>query len=450
MPTKKITSPASATPPAKKTVKKATPKKTTAPAKKTVKKTTGTTRATKATASRTPRRATGEGDGSASVRAAASSSVPLGSNLVIVESPTKAKTISKYLGRNYAVRASYGHVRDLPKSKLGVDTEHEFAPQYLIPRDKSQTVKGLKADVSRARAVYLATDPDREGEAIAWHLLEATGAAGKPVYRVEFHEVTRDAVQDAIAHPRQINMDLVNAQQARRILDRLVGYGISPLLWKKVKGGLSAGRVQSVALRMVVEREREIEAFVPVEYWSIEADFSKRIAKPKKSDQFHAQLINIAGKKAELHNAGEANAVVKALQGADYIVDSVKTREMRRNPAAPFTTSTLQQEASRKLGFTAKRTMMVAQQLYEGVDLPGEGSAGLITYMRTDSTNVATVAQQEAREVITARYGAAYLPASPPTYTKKAKGAQEAHEAIRPSSARRDPEAIKTALSIEQ
>ncbi|PZS02506.1 MAG: type I DNA topoisomerase, partial [Candidatus Chloroheliales bacterium] len=384
MPTKKTTPRRSATSAAKKTVKK-----TTATAKKTTtKKATTATKPTKPTTPRAKR--TTSADGSASVSAATTSSVPQGSNLVIVESPTKAKTISKYLGRGYAVRASYGHVRDLPKSKLGVDIEHDFAPQYLIPRDKSQTVKGLKADAERARAIYLATDPDREGEAIAWHLLEATGAAGhKPVYRVEFHEVTREAVQEAVAHPRQIDMDLVNAQQARRILDRLVGYSISPLLWKKVKGGLSAGRVQSVALRMIVEREREIEAFVPVEYWSIEADFSKRLARPKPSDQFHAQLISIAGKKAELHNRDEAYAVIKALQGANYLVDSVKTREVRRNPSAPFTTSTLQQEASRKLSFTAKRTMIVAQQLYEGIDLPQEGSVGLITYMRTDSTNIA-------------------------------------------------------------
>ncbi len=442
MPTKKTTT--------SPTTKKAAPAKKAAPKKAAPKRAAKTTKPPRTTAARPPKRT--ETEGSSSVRAATSSSVPPGSNLVIVESPTKAKTISKYLGRGYAVRASYGHVRDLPKSKLGVDVEHDFTPQYLIPRDKAQTVKGLKADVERARAVYLATDPDREGEAIAWHLLEATnaGAGHRPVYRVEFHEVTRDAVQEALAHPRQIDVNLVNAQQARRILDRLVGYSISPILWKKVKGGLSAGRVQSVAVRMVVEREREIEAFVPVEYWSIEADLAKRSPKPKKGDQFHTQLISIKGKKAELHNAAEAHAVVSDLAGADYVVDSVKTREVRRNPSAPFTTSTLQQEASRKLGFTTKRTMIVAQQLYEGVDLPDEGSVGLITYMRTDSTNVAAVAQQEAREVITDRYGAAYLPPSPPVYSKKAKGAQEAHEAIRPSSSRRDPERIKAALSTEQ
>ncbi len=450
MPTKKTTTPRTSAPTAaKKTTRKTT---TTATAKKTTaKKTTTAPKATRPTTARAKRSTSTEADGSASVRAAASSSVPQGSKLVIVESPTKAKTISKYLGRGFAVRASMGHVRDLPKSKLGVDVDNEFTPQYLIPRDKSQTVKGLKADADRASAIYLATDPDREGEAIAWHLLAATGVDGrKPVFRVEFHEVTRDAVQAAIAHPRQIDMDLVNAQQARRILDRLVGYGISPILWKKVKGGLSAGRVQSVALRMIVEREREIEAFVPVEYWSIEADFSKRLAKPKKSDQFHAQLISIAGKKAELHDTTEAHAVIKALQGAAYAVDSVKTREMRRNPSAPFTTSTLQQEASRKLGFGTKKTMIVAQQLYEGIDLPTEGSVGLITYMRTDSTNIAASAQAEAREVIAERYGAAYLPPTPPVYTKKSKGAQEAHEAIRPSSSRRDPDGIKAALSAEQ
>ncbi len=414
-------------------------------ARSTIKKATSTTRST---TSRTTKKATGEG--SSSVRASVST-IPQGVNLVIVESPTKAKTISKYLGRGYAVRASYGHVRDLPKSKMGVDTEHDFTPQYLIPREKSATVKELKADVARAKAIYLATDPDREGEAIAWHLLEATQAAGKPVYRVEFHEVTKEAVQHAIAHPRTLDMDLVNAQQARRILDRLVGYSISPILWRKVKGGLSAGRVQSVAVRLIVEREREIEAFVAVEYWSIEVDLQKQVAKPKRSDQFHAALAQVNGKKAEIGNAEDANAIIKGLDGAGYVVSSVKTREVRRSPVAPFTTSTLQQEAGRKLGYTARRTMIIAQQLYEGIDVGGgEGSVGLITYMRTDSTNVAASAQAEARQVIAARYGESYLPPAPPTYTKKSKNAQEAHEAIRPTVVGRDPEAIKASLTAEQ
>lgn len=370
---------------------------------------------------------------------------------MIVESPAKAKTIKKYLGRNFAVEASMGHVRDLPKSTLGVDVDHGFNPQYVVPRDKSKTVKDLRQRVQSAKAVYLATDPDREGEAIAWHVQEVTGAgdANQPVYRVEFHEITPGAIQAAIASPRSIDMHLVDAQQARRVLDRLVGYRLSPLLWKKVRRGLSAGRVQSVAVRLVVEREREIEAFVPVEYWTIEADLSKRPS-GKKQDAFHAVLNAVKGKKPELNNEAQAQATMDALKGAQYVVESVKKKEVQRRPSPPFTTSTLQQEASRKLNFPARKTMQVAQQLYEGVDLGAEGSTGLITYMRTDSTNVASVAQQEAREVIAARFGREFVPASPPVYARKAKGAQEAHEAIRPTSAARDPESVKKYLSLDQ
>src|SRR5215210_568880 len=372
-------------------------------------------------------------------------------SLVIVESPAKAKTIKKYLGRNFSVEASMGHVRDLPKSTLGVDTEHDFAPQYVVPRDKSKTVKDLRQRVQAAKAVYLATDPDREGEAIAWHVQEVTGAgdSNQPVYRVEFHEITPAAIQEAVANPRSLDMHLVDAQQARRVLDRLVGYRLSPLLWKKVRRGLSAGRVQSVAVRLVVEREREIDAFEPQEYWTIEADLSKRPA-GKKKDAFHAVLNTVRGKKADLKNEADAAQIVDDLKGAEYVVESVKKREAQRRPSAPFITSTLQQEASRKLNFTARKTMQVAQQLYEGVELGAEGSTGLITYMRTDSTNVATVAQQEAREVIAARFGREYLPATPPVYAKKSSHAQEAHEAVRPTSSARDPDQVRQYLASDQ
>jgi DNA topoisomerase-1 len=435
----------------------ATTKKTEDKVEKTTKKAaakpkTGKTASGRASTSKATARG---GSRNASTARGRSSSNPApiarGNSLVIVESPAKARTITKYLGRGFSVQASMGHVRDLPKSTLGVDTEHDFNPQYVVPRDKSKTVKDLKARVQAAKAVYLATDPDREGEAIAWHVREVTGAGSnnQPVFRVEFHEITPGAIQAAVANPRELNMDLVDAQQARRVLDRLVGYRLSPLLWKKVRRGLSAGRVQSVAVRLIVEREREIEAFVPVEYWTIEADLSKRPSGNKK-DAFHAVLNQIRGKKAELKNEAEAKAVVDDLKGAEYTVESVKKRETQRRPSAPFITSTLQQEASRKLNFGGRKAMMIAQQLYEGVDLGAEGSTGLITYMRTDSTTVASVAQQEAREVIAGRFGKQYLPASPPKYTSKAPRAQEAHEAIRPTSSARDPESVKQYLSNDQ
>ncbi len=373
--------------------------------------------------------------------------------LVIVESPAKAKTIGKYLGSGYTVKASMGHVRDLPKSTLGVEVADDFAPKYLVPRDKVKTVKELKASVQNAREIYLATDPDREGEAIAWHLMHATEATNKPVRRVVFHEITREAVTEAMAHPRDIDMQLVDAQQARRVLDRLVGYGVSPLLWKKVKRGLSAGRVQTAALRIVVEREREVLAFVPVEYWSLEAELSKRTAtgKGKRSqDTFKAALIKVHGKKAELKTGWETQEIVQGLDGAAYRVGTVTRKETQRRPSAPFTTSTLQQEASRKLGYAVRRTMQIAQELYEGVDLGPEGTQGLITYMRTDSTNVAGSAQQAARAVISVRFGPEYVPEKPPFYAKKSKGAQEAHEAIRPTSPQRDPASVKPFLSGPQ
>ena len=380
--------------------------------------------------------------------------------LVIVESPAKAKTIQKYLGPGYRVEASMGHVRDLPKSDLGVDIEHDFQPVYEVSKGKEKVVSDLKRQIRGADAVYLATDPDREGEAIAWHIAAAAGIPrGKPVFRVTFTEITKNAVRDAVANPRQIDQNLVDAQQARRVLDRLVGYKLSPLLWDKVKRGLSAGRVQSVAVRLVVEREREIEAFVPQEYWTIEADLSKLADAAKRSGDkgphvFRATLIERAGKKVEkfeINTQELAQQVVKDLNGAQYTVRNVTRKDKRRTAAPPFTTSTLQQEAGRKLGFSAKRTMVVAQQLYEGVDIGGdEGTVGLITYMRTDSFSVGADAQAEARQVIEQRYGKEYLPEKPPIYRTKAKGAQEAHEAIRPTSSQRTPEAIRSKLSGDQ
>ncbi len=371
--------------------------------------------------------------------------------LVIVESPAKAKTIGKYLGSGYTVKASMGHVRDLPKSTLGVEVGDDFAPKYLVPRDKVKTVKELKASVQNAREIYLATDPDREGEAIAWHLMHATEATNKPVRRVVFHEITREAVTEAMAHPRDIDMQLVDAQQARRVLDRLVGYGVSPLLWKKVKRGLSAGRVQTAALRIVVEREREVLAFVPVEYWSLDAELAKRTGKARRTqDTFKAALTRVHGKKAELKTGWETQEIVQGLDGAAYRVGTVTRKETQRRPSAPFTTSTLQQEASRKLGYAVRRTMQIAQDLYEGVDLGADGTQGLITYMRTDSTNVAGSAQQAARAVISVRFGPEYVPEKPPFYAKKSKGAQEAHEAIRPTSPQRDPASVKPFLSAPQ
>src|SRR5829696_3683044 len=361
--------------------------------------------------------------------------------LVIVESPAKAKTIGKYLGRGYTVKASMGHIRDLPKSTLGVEVDDDFTPKYLVPRDKVKVVKELKESVQNAREIILATDPDREGEAIAWHLVQATEANSKPVHRVVFHEITPEAVNEAMDHPRAIDMDLVEAQQARRVLDRLVGYGVSPLLWKKVKRGLSAGRVQTAALRMVVERERAIQAFVPVEYWSLDAELAKQTGKERKpSDVFKAALWRLHSKKADLKTGPETQAVVDGLDGAIYRVRTVTKRETTRRPSPPFITSTLQQEASRKLNFPVRRTMQIAQELYEGVDLGPEGTQGLITYMRTDSTNVSAGAQQAARAVISVKFGPQYVPDRPPVYARKSKNAQEAHEAIRPTSPQRDPE----------
>ena len=374
-----------------------------------------------------------------------------GGRLVIVESPAKARTIGKFLGRGYNVRASIGHVRDLLKSQLSVDVDHDFEPKYRVPNEKKSVVKELTTLAASADQVFLATDPDREGEAIAWHLVEAAKIDPAKVQRVEFHEITNAAIGEAFAHPRDIDMQLVDAQQARRILDRLVGYKVSPILWDKVRSRLSAGRVQTVALRLVVEREREIQAFVPEEYWSLEAELAKQQANGKgKRPSFIAKLIKIGDEKADLKNEADAKAIVDALEGATYRVAKVEQKERRRYPSPPFTTSTLQQDASRRLGFGAKKTMSIAQQLYEGIDIGASGQVGLITYMRTDSVNVAKQAQEEAREFIGQRYGPTFLPPQPPTYKTRAKGAQEAHEAIRPTAALREPAVLRDHLSRDQ
>jgi DNA topoisomerase-1 len=372
----------------------------------------------------------------------------MGDKIVIVESPAKAKTIQKYLGKGYRVTSSMGHVRDLPKKDLSIDVENNFEPVYEVTKQK--VVTELRQAVRGADAIYLATDPDREGEAIAWHITQAVNVPKRtPVHRVVFQEITRNAVQQAINNPRQIDTNLVDAQQARRVLDRLVGYQLSPLLWDKVKRGLSAGRVQSVAVRLIVEREQTIEAFVAQEYWSIEADLAKQGTATKR-DTFRAVLIERDGKRLDkfaVENKDQADAIIADLGGARYIVQKIVRRDKRRSAAPPFTTSTLQQEAGRKLGFSAKKTMSLAQRLYEGVDVGGdEGAVGLITYMRTDSTNVAAEAQQEARAVIGQLYGADYLPEKPPVYKTRAKGAQEAHEAIRPTSSARRPELVAPKL----
>ena len=365
--------------------------------------------------------------------------------LVIVESPAKARTVGRFLGKGFTVKASVGHVRDLLHSQLSVDVEHDFAPKYRVPNEKRPVVKEIQALAKTHAEIYLATDPDREGEAIAWHLLESAKIELKRTQRVVFHEITEPAINEAFSHPRAIDMDLVDAQQARRILDRLVGYNLSPLLWRKVRSRLSAGRVQSVALRLVVEREREIEAFNPVEYWSIAAEL-----RPEKlKETFIAKLAKMDDTDPVLGNQATVQPILEDMESAAYAISKIKRGERRRKPSAPFTTSTMQQEASRRLGYTARRTMALAQQLYEGIDL-GEGAVGLITYMRTDSTNVAESAQAEARQYIAERYGDRFLPPEPPKYQTKAKGAQEAHEAVRPTSVIRHPDAIKEFLNRDQ
>lgn len=363
--------------------------------------------------------------------------------LVIVESPAKAKTIERYLGKKYKVKASMGHVRDLPKSQMGVDIEQNFEPKYITIRGKGPVLKELKTAAKKAKKVYLAADPDREGEAIAWHLAHSLDLDLSSDCRVVFNEITKDAIKESFKHPRMINMDLVDAQQARRILDRLVGYKISPILWKKVKKGLSAGRVQSVALRLIIDREKEINDFKPEEYWTITGSFLKG------KETFEAGFFGKNGKKLPLKSEEDVKAVLAELKGNKYRVDKVTKKERKRNPALPFTTSTLQQEAARKLNFRAKKTMMIAQQLYEGIDLGKEGTVGLITYMRTDSTRISNTAVEEASAFIDQAYGKEYL-AGKRKAPKKNENAQDAHEAIRPTSVLRKPAELKAVLGRDQ
>ncbi len=366
-------------------------------------------------------------------------------NLVIVESPAKAKTIGKYLGPDFVVKASMGHVRDLPKSKIGVDLENDFAPNYQPIKGKEEIIDELKKAAKGSKQVYLATDPDREGEAISWHLKELLELPDSKVARVTFNEITKRVVSESIAAPRALDMDLVDAQQARRLLDRIVGYQLSPLLWKKIRRGLSAGRVQSVATRMVCEREEEIRGFVPEEYWTLDASLD-RVA--PNMGGFTAQFYG-HDKKMELHSEEEVNTVRSAVEGAPFTVTGVKRQDKSRNPAPPFITSTLQQEASRKLNMTPRRTMSIAQQLYEGVDIAGEGTVGLITYMRTDSLRLSNEALEGAKQFITSRYGTAYYPEKTRVFKTKS-GAQDAHEAIRPSDVNLTPDSIKKDLTAEQ
>ena len=366
-------------------------------------------------------------------------------NLVIVESPAKAKTIKKYLGRNYKVEASMGHLRDLPKSQLGVDVEHDFEPKYITIRGKGELLSKLKKEAKDSDKVYLATDPDREGEAISWHLAKALNITQTEKCRIAFNEITKDAVKKAIKSPRDIDEKLVNAQQARRILDRIVGYKISPLLWKKVRKGLSAGRVQSVATRLICDREQEIDAFEPQEYWTIKASLKDS----KTAKRFEAKFHGNKKGKIKLDNKESTDQIIEKLKDAVYNIEKVKVGQRKKTPAPPFITSTLQQEASRKLGFTAKRTMMAAQQLYEGIDIEGEGTVGLITYMRTDSIRISSEAQTTALKFIQENYGKQYVPNKPRQYRSK-KSSQDAHEAIRPSNVELTPQKIKDSLKRDQ
>jgi len=369
----------------------------------------------------------------------------MANNLVIVESPAKAKTIGRFLGRGYKIEASNGHIRDLPKSQIGVDIENNFEPKYITIRGKGDLISKLKKEAKNSDKIYLATDPDREGEAISWHLAQLLGIDDKEKCRITFNEITQNAVKNAINNPREINLDLVDAQQARRVLDRIVGYKISPLLWKKVRKGLSAGRVQSVATRLIVDREEEIEKFIPEEYWSINAILSK----VKSRHTFESKFYGRDKSKIELENKGQVDEILRALENAKYIVKNIKKSEKKKSPSPPFTTSTLQQEASRKLGFPTRKTMMVAQQLYEGVDVKEKGTVGLVTYIRTDSVRVSNEAQKEALDLIKKRYGQENLPAKPNVYTNKS-AAQDAHEAIRPTYVNLEPDSLKDSLNRDQ
>lgn len=364
--------------------------------------------------------------------------------LVIVESPAKAKTIERYLGKKYKVRASLGHLRDLPRSQMGVDVENNYEPKYITIRGKGPILQDLKKEAKKAKKIFLAADPDREGEAIAWHLAHQLGVDDHSDCRVVFNEITKDAIKESFKNPRPINTDLVDAQQARRILDRLVGYNISPILWKKVKKGLSAGRVQSVALKLIIDREEEIKSFEPEEYWSIGAGFSK------KEGDFEASFYGTAGKKVKLSDKSQVDEILSNLDGDDFKVHQVVKKERKRNPAVPFTTSSLQQEAARKLNFRAKKTMMIAQQLYEGITIGKEGIVGLITYMRTDSTRTSETAQAEAKSHIETMYGEEFTRKTKVASKSSAAKTQDAHEAVRPTSVLRTPEAMKAFLSKDQ
>jgi len=420
--------------------------------KKAAKKTAARKAPAKAAAKKSARPKTARAGKRAAVEVEAFDEAPAagGTSLVIVESPAKAKTIGKYLGRGYTVRATVGHVRDLPAKKLGIDIEHGFAPEYVTIEGKEDILADLKKIAKGAREIFIATDPDREGEAIGWHVEQAftqpkRHAVSAPIRRVMFHEITKDAVQKSMARPLEIDTRKVEAQQARRVLDRLVGYKASPVLWKTVKKGLSAGRVQTVALRLIVEREREIRAFTPVEYWSIAASLTKG-AQP-----FTAKLHQVDGRKPEIPTGAEAERILAALKGRKtFEVTEVKRRERRKNPAAPFTTSTLQQEAAKKLGFGSKRTMRLAQDLYEGIDVGVDGATGLITYMRTDSTRVSEDAAQAARTALREQFGDAFLAAQPQLYPSGKANAQDAHEGVRPTDPARTPESVQRYLTADQ
>ncbi len=369
----------------------------------------------------------------------------MANNLVIVESPAKANTIGKFLGKDYKIIASVGHVRDLPKSQIGVDVDNNFQPKYITIRGKGDVISKLKKEAKAAGRVYLATDPDREGEAISWHLANLLNIDEKDKCRITFNEITKNAVKNAVKAPRKIDMDLVNAQQARRILDRIVGYKISPLLWKKVRKGLSAGRVQSVAARLICDREEEIDNFEQEEYWTVTARLSRKKAGPA----FDARFYGTADEKIELKNEAQVKDILKQLEGKKYIVQKVKNSEKKKSPAPPFTTSTMQQEAARKLGFQTKKTMMVSQQLYEGIEVKGHGAVGLVTYIRTDSMRISSEAQQDAKDYISEKYGQKYLPEEFRVYKNKS-ASQDAHEAIRPTYATMDPDSVKDSLTNDQ
>lgn len=370
-------------------------------------------------------------------------------NLVIVESPAKAKTIGRFLGKGYKIEASIGHVRDLPKSQMGVDIENDFKPRYINIRGKAEIINRLKKEAKNAKKVYLATDPDREGEAISWHLANLLNIDNAEKCRITFNEITQNAIKNAIKSPREIDMNLVNAQQARRVLDRIVGYKISPLLWRKIKKGLSAGRVQSVATRLICDREDEINRFVPEEFWTITAKLSKKQFKSTFEARIYAKREGKKEEKIDLKTEEQVNAILKELAGSDFVVEKVKKTEKKKAPSPPFTTSTLQQEASRRLGFPTKKTMLIAQQLYEGIEVKGVGAVGLVTYIRTDSLRISAEAQKDAKEFIGSKYGNMYLPEELRIFKNKSES-QDAHEAIRPTHVAMEPDAIKTSLTNDQ